>query len=31
LLIETMEEMKLTFVNPPLDGRALKKSSRAVA
>jgi PPK2 family polyphosphate:nucleotide phosphotransferase len=31
LLIETMEEMKLTYPNPHLDVRALKKSLQAVA
>ncbi len=31
LLIETMEEMKLTYPNPHLDIRALKKSLKAVA
>jgi PPK2 family polyphosphate:nucleotide phosphotransferase len=31
LLIETMEEMKLTYPNPHLDVRALKKSLLAVA
>jgi len=31
LLIETMEDMKLTYPNPHLDVRALKKSLKAVA
>lgn len=31
LLIETMEEMKLTYPNPHLDVRALRKSLEAVA
>jgi PPK2 family polyphosphate:nucleotide phosphotransferase len=31
LLIETMEEMKLTYPNPNLDVRALKKSLQAAA
>jgi PPK2 family polyphosphate:nucleotide phosphotransferase len=31
LLIETMEEMKLTYPNPHLDVRALKKSLQAAA
>jgi PPK2 family polyphosphate:nucleotide phosphotransferase len=31
LLIETMEDMKLTYPNPHLDVRALKKSLQAVA
>ncbi|GAC1648407.1 MAG: polyphosphate kinase 2 family protein [Candidatus Dormibacteraceae bacterium] len=31
LLIETMEEMNMTYPNPHLDVRALKKSLRAVA
>jgi PPK2 family polyphosphate:nucleotide phosphotransferase len=31
LLIETMEEMKLTYPNPRLDVRALKKSLQAAA
>jgi len=31
LLIETMEEMKLTYPNPKLDVRSLKKSLRAAA
>jgi hypothetical protein len=30
-LIETMEDMKLTYPNPHLDVRALKKTLQAVA
>jgi polyphosphate kinase 2 (PPK2 family) len=31
ILIETMEEMKLTFLNPNLGARALRKSLQAAA